>query len=119
MKKFTYQEAFNIIWEHAKKKEKGFGPSKCYPGEKFCRLRGDNGSKCFIGVLIPDEEYEECMESDVVSFALSKRIFESDSPGRLSQFSDTIRSIHDLHETDKWEKLLRQLAHDFGLTVPA
>lgn len=34
--------------------------------DKGCRYRGENGAMCAAGVLIPDEEYKENMEGNVV-----------------------------------------------------
>lgn len=36
-------------------------------GDMICRYRGDNGAKCAVGVLIPDERYEPRFEGNTVS----------------------------------------------------
>lgn len=54
----TNQEAFNKVWDHFVVKKNG--PS--VDGSGTCKYRGRNGTKCAIGVLIPDEAYEPQMD---------------------------------------------------------
>ena len=53
----TNQEAFETMVRHAR--EQG-GRSLNSQGK--CRYRGQNGTKCFVGALIPDAEYTVMLE---------------------------------------------------------
>lgn len=57
----TYQEALDISTRGIIAQG---GPSFLYCGEDIvCRYRGDNGRKCAIGQLIPDDKYATWMDS--------------------------------------------------------
>lgn len=36
-------------------------------GDTICRYRGDNGAKCAVGILIPDERYDPRFEGGTVA----------------------------------------------------
>lgn len=110
MKTYTKQEAFDIIWEHAKKKEPGH---VVIEGIQRCRLRGYQGSRCFVGALISDEEYRPEME-DKVQFP---SFFCSIVPDG-DFFLNELRKIHDHRMLETWERELRLVARDFNLTIP-
>jgi len=114
------QEAFNKVWDW-------FIVQKNPPGIlglTKCRLRGDNGSKCALGVLIPDSSYDSSMESDPV---ISARLFlRCESKVKGHEFLCAIRSFHDLstrswhgftfHDEYKWR--LKLVAKTFNLQIP-
>lgn len=63
-------------------------------GHPLCRYRGDNGTKCAVGMLIPDEAYVPSMEGITVT-ALTAR-FEALRP--LQPFANTLRAVQIAHD---------------------
>lgn len=54
----TNQEAFNKVWDHFV--TNNGKPSLDFRGD--CLFRGPNGTKCAVGVLIPDDIYDPAMD---------------------------------------------------------
>jgi hypothetical protein len=120
------QEIFDKVSKHLLTQMK-----KSMSGET-CLYRGPNGLKCAIGALIPDEFYDEAMES---SCAFPKTPHHQDAMsraalrvGRLSgylpvagwdkeysDFLDALQNIHDSFEPEQWKEKLQQFAQDKGL----
>jgi hypothetical protein len=108
---YTHQEAFDIIWEHAKKGERSMD-------ERSCMYRGPCGARCFIGSLIPDERYFKEMDADILYCveALKRAgITVAASPAEIF----TLQRVHDSSTPEEWTALLVTYASDHGLTVPA
>jgi len=55
----TAQEIFDTVAEHLLKQ----GKQSKAPGDKGCRYRGPDGTKCAVGVLIPDADYRKWMDA--------------------------------------------------------
>jgi hypothetical protein len=55
------QEAFDIVVRHLKTQKT---QSK---GSFGCAYKGDNGNKCAVGALIPDDQYKPSLEGQAVS----------------------------------------------------
>lgn len=81
-----------------------------------CAYRGQDGSKCAAGVLIPDNEYMPVMEGSTAAIicvlylvGVTKEMFNTHS----ALISD-LQCIHDMHDVDKWEDSFRRFAkwHD-------
>jgi len=53
----TKQEIFNKVWDHFIVNK---GKKSMING--ICKFRGINGSKCVIGLFIPDEKYDKRMD---------------------------------------------------------
>ncbi len=104
MKK-SKQEVFNDVVNHARKqgcKSKGI----------ICAYRGNNGTKCFIGIFIPDNLYSCVMEGDNV-FELESyypEIFEIFEKDVDMGFLNDIQGIHDMASVDEWESHFEVLA---------
>jgi hypothetical protein len=96
------QEAFNKIVDHAKLGVK----SQDHLG--MCRLRGRNGSMCFVGVLVDDSIYNVNLEMAPID-SWSK-LLEID----LS-FVSGMRKIHDGYQPEVWKKRLQTYATENGL----
>lgn len=116
----TRQEAFDIIYAHAlSMKEKSTFSDK----NGVCAYRGQGGNKCFIGVLIPDEEYKESFERRGVAQQSEDGTFVILSAAGLSEedlaFACELQDIHDLNTKDSWAWFLAAFAKDHGLEVPA
>jgi hypothetical protein len=109
---YTHQEAFNIIWEHARKGVKSVSASGA------CKYRGPDGARCFIGELIPDERYFKEMDQTIIYFegVLDRAAVAVDaSPEAVGE----IQSIHDHYQPEEWKARLVIYASNHGLTVPA
>ena len=82
----------------------------------FCAYRGDDGKKCAIGFLIPDDRYEVGMELDgsVRINERVRRVLDITSE-RESAFLNHLQVIHDVDHPNKWRGALMQLAKDYEL----
>ncbi len=109
------QQAFDRICEHLMAQRRC---SESVTGN--CVYRGEDGTKCAIGCLIPDELYRSDMEGKVIRDLLSNNIQLAE---QLCGVSLTLLSgcqrIHDFHEVHEWKTLLRETADIHGLAEPA
>lgn len=118
----TAQEIFNKIWARAQTKSR----SKKQGPEGFCLYRGaPNGLPCFAGACITDEEYQPRMEGTGFADMLAQRTLDSEPVfPQLQHLEEHVmlihraQAIHDNQHPYRWNKLLRELAEDFGLQVP-
>ena len=107
----TLQEAFNAVWERAKDKVKAVTDNNWAD----CLYRAKDGRKCFMGVLIPDEEYTPDMEGDGILQIIDKLPC---LKGLNVEYLNDLQIIHDGYSTDKWEDKLKDFALIHNLTVP-
>ena len=84
---------------------------------KMCAYRGDNGTRCAIGVLIPDDVYSEHMEGhSVESFIMLPFLNPNNTP---ELFLTRLQMAHD--NDGNWEcesnmkKTLTRIAEDYHL----
>ena len=103
------QEIFDIVVAHARTMDKK--STRCRP-EPVCAYRGEQGRKCFVGALIPDEEYDVSMEGPISMLAPVEMPYLSDKSYRLLI---ELQGIHDLTPMNKWEEGLKDVAEEFGL----
>jgi hypothetical protein len=113
----TRQEIFDKVATHLlTQKQQSLGPDGCM-------YRGDNGLKCAIGVLIPDDKYSPSFEGatcydEGANGVLMARIRQAagiaDEDGA---FAFRLQRIHDSTLTDNWFVQLRQLADQFELSA--
>ena len=106
----SLQEIFDVV--SVKALEQG---EKCMDETNtFCQYH--NGNKCcFIGFVIPDEQYDPVIEgNDISSLILDEKV-ESDMPDAL----DALQVIHDSKNIDPkdWELHLRDYAKIFKLST--
>jgi len=121
------QEVFNKVWEHAHTQKEKSLAKKGDPDENLCRYRGDNGTKCFIGALIPNEVYEEDMEGMNVAnlverfsivgrtLGLAENVTRDSSDMR---FLARLQYIHDSYPPSEWDDELRYFADTRDVRVP-
>lgn len=122
--KAKLQSAFNTISAHLLKQNK---KSQYYTnGEIKCAYRGLNGLKCAIGVLIPDEVYENhthieglLCDSELVAHILDdvlglKELPRYDRLWLLVKLRD-LQGIHDSTEPCLWTKILSSFADTYNL----
>lgn len=115
MKKLTRQEIFNKVWKHAIVEKN----PKSLDEWLDCKYRGPDNKKCFLGVCIPDNLYQQRFEgyaADTIFNVIGNKLFDKRSVG--VHFLHAIQSIHDKSETHHWEELLREFATANKLVVP-
>ncbi len=121
----TKQEIFNKVWDWFV--TKGYPRSKDLQGA--CRYRGDNGTKCPVGVLIPDDLYTPMMEGAAASRACilitnystegAKFVASLTEESNSAQLLSELQAVHD--DGDRNEDMtrdLRQVAYMYKLSIP-
>lgn len=93
-----------------------------------CAYRAEDGSKCFIGVFITDEQYTAHMESEspyqgLVGSALIANGFDVVQKGMSTALVDAQETLHDdLWEANNFlysfELALEDYCSKYGLTYP-
>ncbi len=78
-----------------------------------CLYRGPNGTKCFIGALIPDEAYEERFESNAVSDMPDVLEAAGLSPEQAT-LADDLQYIHDRTDPSRWIEKLTALRRKYN-----
>lgn len=86
------------------------GPCKTKNGGRY---RGEDGSMCGVGALIPDEIYDPYMEgiactSGTMAIVLGKLGHDPSLCGRVQQ-------IHDTMPVEKWKSAFAKVARDYRL----
>jgi hypothetical protein len=120
------QEIFDKVVAHARKQN-----CKAINSETAeCRYRTDDGRKCFIGALIPDELYDSKIEGLAVAFlprtleilgARSNRIdinsvlYSLGIQNEQMTFCSDLQKIHDRCSIDKWELSFIDIAWKYNL----
>lgn len=102
MQYMTNQQVFDKVLEHSRQMTE-----RCvFVQEKEqCAYRGNNGNKCFVGALIPDELYNpaiECTDAENaidILYMLDK--FES------IDFLNRLQTIHDSYFNNREEELMK------------
>lgn len=84
----TPQEAIDRNWQHFIVKGNPPGMNDT----EDCVLRGGNGARCAVGLLIPDDEYRPELENLSVYYLLEKL------NGRSTQFSSPLPSLSKLSD---------------------
>ena len=120
----TMQEIFNRVCEHAVTQNAKSENYDCDSPVYGCAYRGDDGRKCFLGVLITDEAYDPDLEGKTVASCSVRRALESSgiqSTGepRKWYFLSQLQDVHDDHEPHEWPRELRNLGDKYNLAIPA
>lgn len=78
----------------------------------YCQYRAPNGTKCFVGALMPDAEFKEVYESrSIAEFKDEVPAFKNIDGGLLSQ----AQCIHDSGNPSDWFEAFERLAIRFEL----
>ena len=107
----TNQEAFDVMVRHLRKQ--GRQARRDIGGP--CRYRAENGLKCAVGALIPDDEYSRSLEFHGVG-----EIY-ADVPSLQSIALDLLEEMQMIHDHDQvstWEDSFSAAAKRLGLTLP-
>jgi len=112
----TEQEAFDKVWDHFIVKRRARSVIGTAGRNETCRYRGRGGSKCAVGVLIPDEQYSSALEETDVRNIMQ----EVPAVSNLDwAFLNELQNCHDFYETRADMKAaFRKLAESRGLQVP-
>lgn len=106
----TKQELFNKVWERAKIQKKSVSSG----GNCHYRNPDGSGNHCFIGIAIPDENYNHHMEG-LSAHALSPRLFPNICD---ALFLNQLQFIHDTISCYLWQQELTNFATQHELTIP-
>jgi hypothetical protein len=112
----TNQELYNRVVAHLRKQ--GCAAKLVKRGSNnsnfsACRYRTDDGKKCAIGCLIPDERYSGALEGRMVYQQEVLR-----AAGLTSKnvtLATRLQRIHDCKPVDDWESEFVLVAQEFGL----
>lgn len=106
----TKQETYDTIVAHLRKQGR-----KATDDHGMCCYRADDGLKCAVGCLIPDDLYDEGMEAMSV---VGSPIYEIVCV-RLDhdlQLCGDMQDVHDEWEVERWEIGFRGVAEAHNLT---
>lgn len=78
-----------------------------------CLYRGPNGTKCAVGALIPDEEYDPSAEGDTIDSVVE---WVPSLHGLDTEFLRQLQTVHDDSAVEEWPGELRAVAARFGLS---
>jgi hypothetical protein len=79
-----------------------------------CMYRGDGGKMCAVGVLIPDESYDDRMEFSPVESILERYDALMFLKPHMSILSE-LQTIHDYSDPRMWLNCLESLAFKYKL----
>lgn len=111
----TAQQIFDKVAEHLLKQN-----DRCMSAKSVCSYSGDNGLKCAVGVLIPDELYDRSMEgqsySSIYGGSLSAALTKGGVDLKLCiPLLNGLQRLHDHEKVSAWRAALVALAHVFNL----
>jgi hypothetical protein len=109
----THQEIFNTVLFGLRKQ----GVASVEPG-KGCRYRGPNGTKCAVGMLIPDDKYHWEIETLGTSDAKVQACLPFAMDSTVHHLLSMLQSAHDIdlrQSMEEWEIRMANIAHYFNL----
>lgn len=120
------QKLFNTVVTHLRKQNcKATLECLLNSGQtNSCAYRGDNGTKCAFGCLIPDELYNASMENQlayrvIIKYeGLKESLDKSFGKGWSSDLIASLQTIHDWTSVPLWEEALAGLASEYKLEMP-
>jgi hypothetical protein len=101
--KRSLQETFDYVVNHLRKQ----GKQSLYG--RNCAYRGENGLKCAVGVLIPDELYSVKFEG----MKVCSPFLESLLVGYNIYLLVALQELHDCSSVEKWEAGFKRIAEQF------
>lgn len=82
----------------------------------FCKYRGDEGTKCAVGCLIPNRLYNPGIEGLSAGNAEVARIL--NELGHDITLCKSLQMVHDMWEPQNWTEGLNVVAREFNLKMP-
>ncbi len=110
------QEAFNKVVRHLlTQKKRAVGCDGC----TACRYRTNDGLRCAIGCLIPDDLYDASMENLGVNTLKAFRppIAQLFRDIRHHNLLENLQEIHDQELVESWHTHLYQVGKNFGFNL--
>ncbi len=109
---YTNQDAFDIVYRHFILDEKPYGVNRM----GHCALRGIDGRKCAVGLLIDDGDYDSRVEDfDLTKLPWADWCTTFDD----IEFIGALQWEHDALTGRKlYAKRMQNLAKEYSLTVP-
>ena len=111
------QQIFDVVVMHAINQH-----SKALTNMDRCNYLAEDGTKCFVGILIPKEDYLDTMENKGVDYLLQENrtlipfVVPSDMAYHLGiSFLESLQQIHDTILIIFWGEELRKVATKYGL----
>jgi hypothetical protein len=115
------QQLFDLVAEHLlTQKAKSFLRSSVrFPGNPDGNAyRGENGMKCAIGCVIPDEMYSSKLEGWSIFTTQFERIFRKVLGNNIHEdLPYVLQRVHDLYPVEAWIMKLSEVALDFDLSL--
>ena len=124
----TKQQVFNKVAKHLLKQNE-----RATNADGGCMYRGEAGTKCAVGCLIPDKKYTEELdypEMGSSNLARSRavqevlegeglQLFENGKPTEMMDMLNRLQSVHDNTAPSAWEFHLKRCAKELGLKFNA
>lgn len=88
----TKQEIFDYVFESVVKQGK---PSRNNSNDCLCLYRGEGGTKCAIGFLIPDSKYKKAYEDLSISNIMRTLGYDKDANVAKFNFLADLQRAHD------------------------
>jgi len=122
----TQQEIFDIVSNHLLTQNE-----KAENGTDLCVYRSEDGLKCAIGCLIPDDEYDDNIEGISIGAFVCENL-ELDSKEKLVLLNNILKkeaidvdeyfgllkdlqNVHDFHDVEDWYWSLEKVADKYEL----
>lgn len=122
MTMLTNQEIFDRVYKHLMTQGK-----RAIAADGNCRYRGEGGTQCAVGCLIPDAVYTPDIEGCTMSSArngtrkgevLADALEASGLPRSSWDLLADLQEVHDSRRPEYWADALTWVAKRYGLTVP-
>lgn len=121
------QEIFDKVATHLfAQGVRAYGLTDPVTGDTNCLYRGPNGTKCAVGVLIPDEDYDDKIEEMSADDAIYLLAPKSQTCASLRAHDKLLSTLQDAHDDEEyWQstaqmrKALRSVAdwHDLNPAI--
>lgn len=121
----SLQEMFDANWNHFVVD----GADRSYDAEApgpYCRYRGPNGTKCAVGLLINDDEYDPAIEmiGSINSLIAEEVLVFKQDPENAHELCEHLQDVHDGIGPNEdvqaeFKRGLTAVARVFGLTIPS
>lgn len=124
------QELFDRVKTHLlTQMEKSEGPYNGN-GDDICKYRGENGLKCAVGGIIPDDKYDPSIETYVLDRNMWANEEETLEPGEIklkqilievgveeenTDLLADLQTVHDSYQPEEWERELANVAQEYEL----
>lgn len=91
------------------------GYVKSEGASESCMYRGDEGTRCHVGLLIPPDAYRTAFEGCTVRELRELGLFFTALPDPHIDLLEHFQGIHDDDVPEDWETAFEALAHQLGL----